>query len=209
ATAGEGAMTIAALDDGSPILVEGIAGRGKVLLLNTSLDTAWNDLPLTPMFLPLVRQMLEYLGGREATSAYMIGQVFTAPPDAEGAPPAIESPSGARIGDARRNSAGELSVEGAEQGFYKMRYRDRVDQRAVNVDRKESDFARLDLDEFIAGVSPGPADESAPDVARSSLSAEEVEAKQRLWLPLLLLSLALFVAEALLARRIRIAKLVG
>jgi hypothetical protein len=209
ATAAEGAMTVAALDDGSPILVEGSAGRGKVLLLNTSLDTAWNDLPLTPMFLPLVRQMLEYLGGREATSAYIIGQVFTAPPDADGALPAIESPSGGRVGDSLRNSAGELSVEGAEQGFYKMRYRDRLDQRAVNVDRKESDFARLNLDEFVASVSPGPADRSAPDVAPSSLSAEEVEAKQRLWLPLLLLSLALFVAEAVLARRIRIAKLVG
>lgn len=209
ATANEGAMTIAALDDGSPILVEGSAGRGKVLLLNTTLDTAWNDLPLTPMFLPLVRQMLEYLGGREETSAYTVGQVFAVMPDADGALPSIESPSGRRMDDARRNSGGGLSVDGAEQGFYRMRYRDHVEQRAVNVDRRESDLARLNLDEFIASISPGPADKSAPDVAPSTLSAEEIEAKQRLWLPLLVLSLALFVAEALLARRIRIAKLVG
>jgi hypothetical protein len=209
ATANEGSMTIAALDDGSPILVEGSTGRGKVLLLNTSLDTAWNDLPLTPMFLPLVRQMLEYLGGREETSAYTIGQVLTATPDAGGALPSIESPSGGRIDDARRNRAGELSIDASDQGLYKMRYRDHVDQRAVNVDRKESDLARLNLDEFIASISPGPADKAAPAVAPSTLSAEEIEAKQRLWLPLLLLSLALFVAEALLARRIRIAKLVG
>jgi von Willebrand factor type A domain/Aerotolerance regulator N-terminal len=209
ATANEGAMTIAALDDGSPILVEGSAGRGKVLLLNTSLDTAWNDLPLTPMFLPLVRQMLEYLGGREETSAYTIGQVFAATPDAGGALPSIESPSGRRLDDARRTSVGELSIDASEQGFYKLRYRDHVDQRAVNVDRKESDFARLNLDEFIASISPGPADKSAPPLAPPNLSAEEIEAKQRLWLPLLILSLALFVVEALLARRIRIAKLVG
>lgn len=209
ATTNEGAMTIAALDDGSPILVEGSAGRGKVLLLNTSLDTAWNDLPLTPMFLPLVQQMLEYLGGRESTSAYTIGQVFPAPPDADGALPSIESPSGHRIDDARRNPGGDLSVDANEQGFYKMRYRDHVEQRAVNVDRKESDFARLNFDEFIANISQGKADGSAPAVAPSTLSAEEIEARQRLWLPLLILSLALFVAEALLARRIRIAKLVG
>jgi hypothetical protein len=153
--------------------------------------------------------MLEYLGGREETSAYTIGQVFTATPDADGALPAIESPSGGRIDDARRNPAGELSIDAGEQGLYKMRYRDHLEQRAVNVDRKESDLTRLNLDEFVASITPGPADKSATPAAPSTLSAEEIEAKQRLWLPLLLLSLALFVAEALLARRIRIAKLVG
>ena len=208
-TPNEGSMTIAALDDASPILVEGTAGRGKVLLINTSLDTAWNDLPLTPMFLPLVRQMLEYLGGRETTSAYTIGQVFTAPPDPSGALPAIETPAGGRLDDARRNAAGELSVDAREQGFYRLRYRDHVEQRAVDVDTKESDLSKLNLDEFIASISPGPQDNSAPVVAAPRLSAEEIEAKQRLWLPLLIISLALFVAEALLARRIRIAKLVS
>ncbi len=61
ATPREGALTLAALDDGSPVIVEGSAGRGKVLLVATTLDTAWNDLALTPMFLPLVRQMLDYI----------------------------------------------------------------------------------------------------------------------------------------------------
>src|SRR6185369_14957775 len=103
ATANEGAATIAALDDGSPIIVEGLAGRGKVLLVATTLDTAWNDLPLTPMFLPLVRQMLEYLGGRETAASYTIGQAFTTPPDKDGSLPAIDSPSAKRIDDARKN----------------------------------------------------------------------------------------------------------
>jgi hypothetical protein len=40
------------------------------------------------------------------------------------------------------------------------------------------------------------------------LTAEEKEARQRLWLPLLLTALALFLAEAVLARRIRIPKLI-
>jgi hypothetical protein len=209
ATPTEGAMTIAALDDGSPILVEAAAARGKVLLVNTSLDTAWNDLPLTPMFLPLVRQMLEYLGGRESVSAYTIGQAFTAAPDAGGALPAIETPTGRRIDDARRNPSGELSIDAGEQGFYRLRYRDHVEQRAVNVDTRESDLAKLNLDEFIASMSPTTTDKNSPAVASGHLTAEEIEAKQRLWLPLLIVSLALFVAEALLARRIRIAKLVG
>jgi hypothetical protein len=204
----ENAAVLAALDDGSPVLVEGLAGRGKVLLLTTTLDTAWNDLPLTPMFLPLVRQMLEHLSGNESAISYNIGQVFTVPPDTEGNFPAIENPSGGRLDEARRTSTGELAVDATETGFYRLRYRDRADNTAVNIDAKESDFTRVNPQDLIAGVSPNP-DEQLPQSAPGKLSEEEIESKQRLWLPLILLALTLFVAEAILARRIRIAKLVS
>ena len=209
ATANQGATTIAALDDGSPVIVEGLAGRGKVLLVNTTLDTAWNDLPLTPMFLPLVRQMLEYLGGSEPPAAYTIGQVVTAPPDADGSLPAIDNPAGGRIDDARKNPTGELAFDATELGFYKYRYRDRAEYAAVNLDTKESDLAKLNVDEFIASITSQQADKSVPPITSPRMAAEETEAKQRLWLPLLVLALVLFVTEAVLARRIRVAKLIG
>ncbi len=204
----ETAAVLAALDDGSPVLIEGLAGRGKVLLLTTTLDTAWNDLPLTPMFLPLIRQMLEHLSGNEGAISYNVGQVFTVPPDKDGNFPAIENPSGGRIDDARRTSSGELAVDATETGFYGLRYRERADNAAVNLDAKESDFTRLNPEDLIASVSPNP-DEQLPQVASGKLSEEEVESKQRLWLPLILMALLMFVAEAILARRIRIAKLVS
>jgi hypothetical protein len=209
ATAGEAATTIAALDDGTPVIVEGLAGRGKVLLMTTTLDTAWNDLPLTPMFLPLARQMLEYLGGRETPAAYTIGQVIAAPPDADGSQPAIDNPEGGRLNDARQNPTGELAFDASELGFYKFRYRDRTDYRAVNLETTESDFAKLNVNDFVASLAPDAGDRDVQPVQSPRLTAEETEARQRLWLPLLLLALALFVAEAALARRIRIAKLVG
>ncbi|MEK6289434.1 MAG: BatA domain-containing protein [Acidobacteriota bacterium] len=208
ATAKEGALTIAALDDGSPIIVEGSAGRGKVLLVTTTLDTAWNDLPLTPMFLPLMRQMLEYLGGREAASSYTIGQAFTTPPDKDGSLPAVDSPGGKRIDDVRKNSSGEQSLDASEIGFYRLRYRDRDEFVAVNLDTKESDLTKLNVDELIASISPSADDKNAQPAQPPRLTAEEREARQRLWLPLLLTALALFVAEAVIARRIRIPKLI-
>ena len=73
----------------------------------------------------------------------------------------------------------------------------------------QTDFARLNVDDFVASLTREPGDREVPPVQSPRLTAEEIEARQRLWLPLLLLSLALFVAEAALARRIRIAKLVG
>jgi Aerotolerance regulator N-terminal/von Willebrand factor type A domain len=209
ATANEGATTIAALDDGNPVIVDGLAGRGKVLLITTTLDTAWNDLPLTPMFLPLARQMLEYLGGRELPAAYTIGQVIAAPPDADGSLPAIDNPAGGRLSDARQNPTGELAFDATEVGYYKFRYRDRNEFAAVNLDAKESDFAKLNVNDFVASLTREPDDRNVAPVQSPRMTAEEIEARQRLWLPLLLISLALFVGEAALARRIRIAKLVG
>jgi Aerotolerance regulator N-terminal/von Willebrand factor type A domain len=208
ATAKEGALTIAALDDGSPIVVEGSAGRGKVLLVTTTLDTAWNDLPLTPMFLPLVRQMLEYLGGREAASSYTIGQAFTTPADKDGSLPAVDSPGGKRVDDTRKNSSGEQSLDASEIGFYRLRYRDRDEFVAVNLDTRESDLTKLNVDELVASISPVPGDANAQPAQSSRLTAEEKEARQRLWLPLLLTALALFLAEAIIARRVRVPKLI-
>jgi hypothetical protein len=208
ATPKEGALTLAALDDGSPVVIEGTAGRGKVLLLTTTLDTSWNDLPLTPMFLPLVRQMLEYLSGREASSSYAIGQVFNAPADTDGSLPAIDSPAGKRIDDARKNPSGEQSVEAREVGFYRLRYRDRDEYVAVNLETKESDLGKLNIDDLIASVSSGADDKSGPAAQSAGLTADEKEAKQRLWLPLLLTALVLFVAEAVIARRVRVPKLI-
>ena len=202
------AATLAALDDSSPMIIEGLFGRGKVLLVTTTLDTAWNDLPLTPMFLPFVRQMLEYLDGRVTAASYTVGQVFAVAPDADGSLPAIESPGGGRIEDAPKNPSGELAVNAAEVGFYRLRYRNRTEHIAVNLDTKESDFTKLNIEEFTASILPAPGDNAgAADMKR--LTAEEIESEQRLWLPLLVLALALFVGEAILARRIRIAKLVG
>jgi hypothetical protein len=209
ATPNEGATTIAALDDGSPVIVEGLAGRGKVLLISTTLDTAWNDLPLTPMFLPLVRQILEYLGGSQPPAAYTIGQVVTAPPDADGSLPAIDNPAGGRIDDARKNPTGELAFDATELGFYKYRYRNRTEHAAVNLDTKDSDLTKLNVEEFIASITSQQADKSVPPITSPRMAAEETEARQRLWLPLLVTALLLFIAEAVLARRIRIAKLIG
>ncbi|HET9532634.1 MAG TPA: BatA domain-containing protein [Blastocatellia bacterium] len=206
-TPSERASVIAALDDGTPMIVEGLAGRGKVILVTTSLDTTWNDLPLTPMFLPLVRQMLDYLGGETISSSYRIGQMLGVQPDRDGSLPAVDNPGGGRVD--QQTQTGQVSVSADEIGFYRLRYRDRAEYLAVNLDTKESDLSKLSVEEFMAGVLPEPGNQSNRASSYSGLTPEEIESRQRLWLPLLILALALFVAEALLARRIRLARLVG
>ncbi len=160
------------------------------------------------MFLPLVREMVEYLGGREQASSYTIGQAFTTPADQDGSLPAVDSPGGKRIDDTRKNSSGEQSLDANEIGFYRLRYRDRDEFVAVNLDTKESDLTKLNVDELIASITLAPGDANAQPAQSSRLTSEEKEAKQRLWLPLLLTALALFLTEAVIARRIRVPKLI-
>jgi hypothetical protein len=205
----ERATVVAALDDGSPLIIEGLAGRGKVVLITSSLDSAWNDLPLTPLYLPLVRQVLSYMGDPARASAYTLGQAIPIPAEPDGTPPLVDGPAGGRVEDIKRDQAGNGSLTAKEVGFYRLRYRNRTDNLAVDLDTKESDLSKLNIDELIASVSRAPADEASFSERSERPTAEQIEARQRIWFPLLVMALLLFVAEAILARRIRIAKLLG
>ncbi|MET0285735.1 MAG: VWA domain-containing protein [Polyangiales bacterium] len=58
--------TLLTLSDGTPLLVTGRHGRGRVALLATTLDDDWSDLPLTPGFLPLVHGLVRGLAAVDA-----------------------------------------------------------------------------------------------------------------------------------------------
>ena len=56
-----GTAVLAQYDDGAPALVEHRVGSGKVLVWTSPFDNVWSDLPVQPVFLPLVHQMVRYL----------------------------------------------------------------------------------------------------------------------------------------------------
>ena len=62
----DGSRTLLSLSDGTPLLVAGTHGRGRVALLATTLDDDWSDLPLTPGFLPLVQGLVRGLAAVDA-----------------------------------------------------------------------------------------------------------------------------------------------
>jgi hypothetical protein len=177
-------------------------------MLATTLDTSWNDLPLTPLYLPLARQMLAYTSGRDQATDRLVGQTFRARTDSDGSHPAVEAPGGGRVEDSGNQSSEDQVVEAREIGFYRLRYRDRSDFVAVNLDTRESDLTRLNVDELMASFTPGDARSREAPNAGDRFTAEQIEARQRAWLPLILIALLVFVVEALLARRIRVPRLV-
>ena len=54
----------ARFNDGSPALVEGRRGKGRILIRATGLDRFWNNLPLQPVHLPFVHRMTRFLCSR-------------------------------------------------------------------------------------------------------------------------------------------------
>lgn len=209
ATPLEKSAVLARYEDGNPALIEASFGSGKVLLFTSTLDSSWNDLPLTPIYLPLVRQMVRYLGERDARAWSVVGQTFTAPPATDGALPAVDLPSGGRLTERNQTAASELIVNAREPGFYKLRYSQAADFAAVDLDGKESDFTKLNIEEFVAAVSGADKSGTPAEATQAKVSGEEVEARQRVWWPLLVTALVLFVAEAVLARRTKMARLIG
>ncbi|MFT6396762.1 MAG: hypothetical protein ACJAYU_001505 [Bradymonadia bacterium] len=53
---------VASFADGGPALLERNIGRGRVMLLTTSIDYDWSDLPVATSYLPFVRRTVQYLG---------------------------------------------------------------------------------------------------------------------------------------------------
>ena len=179
-----------------------------MLLFTSSLGPSWNDLPLTPLYLPFVQQMIRYAGKREEASWYALGQTFTVANERQSGPPAVDSPTGARLIGNRLTPDGELLLTGREPGFYRLRYNARPDFAAVDLDGAEGDFRKLDFPEFIAGVTGGAGNAAGGEANRKS-SNEEIEARQKVWWPLLFVALLLLVTESLIARRTKIVKMVG
>ena len=202
------AAVLARFEDGSPALVEGRTGKGRVMLFTSSLGPSWNDLPLTPLYLPFIHQMVRYAGAREENSWYGLGQTFTVTKNREVAPPPVDTPAGARLSENRLTPDGDLLVTAREPGFYRLRYTDHPGFAAVNVDGAEGDFTKLNFQEFLAGVTGG-AGSAEGGAANKNLSNEEVEGRQKVWWSLLLIALILLLAESFLARRTKMVKMIG
>src|SRR5215211_4651317 len=176
------AGVLARFEDGSPALLEARTGKGRVMLFTSSLGPSWNDLPLTPLYLPFIHQMVRYAGTREESAWYGLGQTFTVSKQKEAAPPAIDTPGGARLSESRLTPDGDLLVTAREPGFYRLRYNAAPGYAAVNSDGAEGDFTKVNFNELIAGVTGGAGTAEGSEANRN-FTNEEVEGRQRVWWP--------------------------
>ncbi|HQZ18001.1 MAG TPA: BatA and WFA domain-containing protein [Vicinamibacteria bacterium] len=187
---------LARFDDGREALLEASVGSGRVLAFASPLDGLMSDLPVQPLFLPLVHELARYASAHQDAPLYhRVGGAFDLGDGRDAAPagrPAtVISPSGRR----QTLEASVLGLELDEAGFYEAS-RGSAPPRAiaVNIDTSESDLTSLDLEELEAALRPtGPAE----GPARSATPLED-GARQSWWRASLLAVILLMALESLL-----------
>ncbi|MCY4571612.1 MAG: hypothetical protein OXF01_02320, partial [Gemmatimonadetes bacterium] len=206
-------QVLARFDDGTPALVEAQRGRGRVLLWASGLDRFWNNLPLQPIYLPLVHRITRHLGGRgEVLPWHLAGSTVNLAGLAETVG-SWEMPEGAVAMEPGGGSVpldpDRPLLELDRRGIWEIRppgqRPDNPLALAVNVDVSESDLSRMDVEAFAVSVG-GAAGASGNDPAGASPSAatvdvreEDYEKSQSFWRYLLAAVFLLMASETVLS----------
>ena len=145
-----------ALPDGRPLLLEGMAGQGRVLLFTSTGDVDWNELAVTTGYLPLIQTGVAYLARREAqvllaTDTRLPQPIILKLADQQReALVSIADPQGKETRLFPQEQGGQIQVEYAEPrlpGFYRLRVGSDVGLVAVNTPLEESDITVIQPDE--------------------------------------------------------------
>ncbi|MEM7392144.1 MAG: hypothetical protein AAF492_07315, partial [Verrucomicrobiota bacterium] len=143
--------------DGRPFLVGRPFGRGYVLMFAIAPDRSWSDFPLSPFYLPIIHQIVQFGAGVGSYSHY-VWCTDTLPlepylPEAT-TDTTLQNPGGENrpIRSAVVDGEVILNVEELDEaGIYLMQdpsAGEPVPAIAVNMDRSESDLSPIDPDKL-------------------------------------------------------------
>ncbi|MFW6189249.1 MAG: BatA domain-containing protein [Planctomycetota bacterium] len=199
--------TILAETEAGPLLLERRVGAGTVLMSATAADMEWSDLPARPFFLPLLHQVVYYVGRRgRREGGLTVGEPLVAelPPSSEAREIEVHAPGEAdeplRTVSVEAGRAGAVTLlEGADRpGLYRAVWGGDGARRsrpfAVNVPAAESDLEALPAGE----VGQALAGRSARTVEDPEGLAEDLRRRREglpLWNYLFAAALALAVLE--------------
>jgi hypothetical protein len=199
---------IARYDDGAVAAVERKVGAGRVIAWTSTLDDTWTDIAVKPVYLPLVHQLVRYLGRYEQPAAWLtVGQVLDLNARTRGrGNRLVVTPSGQRLTPAAASQNVPGLVELNEQGIYEIRSADSAEGRpeavAVNLDAAESDLAPLDPRELVASVTGHASPATTEGFGAQEMTREEAERRQGLWWYLLFAGVLLLATETVIANRL-------
>lgn len=200
---------IARYDDDAVAIAERRVGRGRVLVVTTTLDPYWNTLPMQAGYLPFVHAALKYLAGYlPMPHAFAVGDVVDLGRYAKGHPghaaaaTALARGAAARVrtptGQQQQLAPGDGAVHVREPGFYEVHVSGSGARSlvfAVNPLAEESSLEPLALDTLLAAVRPASA-------SQASVVNRETGASQRqrpLWWFILLAGAVLLALETWVA----------
>jgi hypothetical protein len=192
-------------ESGAPALVERQVGKGRVLLLTTTVDRDWTDLPIRAGYLPLLRESARHLVGaseEENSAALLVGESRLLVFSGDAQTIEVTRPDGS-VWVGKREQAGSsrgLAFTDTDQiGIYRVRMAgadgtfttQSAQDFAVNLDPRESDLARL------------AADKRPDRIAMAKTGAKSVPHRVELWHTLSAALIIILLAESLLSLRWR------
>ncbi|MBN1419236.1 MAG: hypothetical protein JXP34_10695, partial [Planctomycetes bacterium] len=202
-----GAFVIARIaGTGMPLAAEREIGRGRLILIATTADREWTDLPSHPVFPILLAESVTALVRRPFERALLAGDPLRVGLDeTAGERVLFRDPSGEKTAvRAASDGAGRFAAFGPapRAGFYDVTTQEGSEllSVAVNVDPAESNLAPLPreaLREALFGL-----DVRIPDETEDLGAAiRESRVGRELWRSLMIAALAILVLESFLARR--------
>ncbi len=159
-TVGGSIPALAKLNDGQPLIVQRKVGNGTVTMLGTGVHVSWSNLPIRPIFVPMINQLVFQLAGIEQTRLQTVaGQPITFTFKDDDVPKSVEiiPPSGAILPrELKKGADGKPTntfvFEDTDQvGVYLLRPLESARQTqipfSVNVNGDELDAASLTAEE--------------------------------------------------------------
>jgi hypothetical protein len=142
---GTEAHLMVSLDNGVPLLLEHKTGQGRLLLLTSSLDNTWNDLPIRPVFVNFVAEAGKYLSGENLLKRNQTAGDYLKLTQTGTAAGQVVNPEGRTIlslADTHRSQDIKLN----QTGIYEIYTADSEVLIAVNPDLRESDMTLMAAD---------------------------------------------------------------
>jgi hypothetical protein len=205
---------LARYDDEGVAVAERLVGRGRVLVVTTTLDPSWNTLALQPGYLPFVQESLKYLASHvPATHAVTVGDTLDLENYARGLPgyaqtaaalsrgtvTTLRTPSGRQM----HMAPGEAFSTAREAGFYEVHVSGGGSRSlvfAANPLPGESDLTPLDVDAFVSGIA---VKSSTGEAARFPGAGDsDTSVDQRAWWFLLVICVLLLGLDTLFSNRL-------
>jgi hypothetical protein len=208
---------LARYDDESVAIAERQVGRGRALVLTTTLDPSWNTLAMQPGYLPFVHEALKYLASHvPATSAVAVSDTLDLESYAKGLPGyrqsavalsrgavvTLRTPSGKQI----HMAPGEAYTRVREAGFHEVHVSGggaRSVVFAANPLHRESDLTPLDVSAFVATIATTGIEDDTSEAGQSTgVYGGDPTADERAWRFLLVVCALLLGLDTLLSNRL-------
>jgi hypothetical protein len=191
------------LTDGTPVLLDKKIGEGHAVLFASGLDNLTNDLPVSPVFVPFVKQTARYLSGTEDRTSSRLVDSYLELRTTKDQAVSVEviDPAGHRP-LSLQEAASAQSYQLTSAGFYQLRLANgHQNLVGVNADRRESNLEQIPDD--VLALWRGSGNSSSPQAAVAGGPQEPAKPSSLWWYAMLLVLVAALLESLLAARYLR------